>query len=175
MKKFIYVSSIDVYPKNNNKHTEMEVIDVNQVSGIYGVTKLMSESIVENLSPNFLILRCSALLGRDARENSLIKIIKEKNPTLTLTADSTFNYILHKDILEFIKIAIGNDLQGVYNIVSSENITLSRLVKLLGKKVNFGDYIYNVGKIDNKKVAELLPSIKKSSEEVINKFTKLKV
>lgn len=117
----------------------------------------------------------TTLLGRDARENSLIKIIKEKNFTLTLAADSTFNFILHKDVLEFIKIAIGKDLQGIYNIVSSENIRISRLVKLLGKKVNFGEYIYNVGKIDNKKVSELLPSIKKSSEEVINKFTKLKV
>lgn len=172
-KKFIYISSVDVYPKDNEKHSEDEVIDVNKISGIYAITKLMSESIIQNLCPNFLILRCSALLGRDARENSLIKIIKENNPTLTLSSESIFNYILHKDVLEFINIAVENDLQGIYNLVSSKNISLFEISELLGKKVSFGNYRYNVGEIDNKKVSKLLSSFKKSSKEVINEFTKI--
>lgn len=172
-KKFIYISSVDVYPKNNKKHSENEVIDVNQTSDIYAITKLMSESLIQNLCPNFLILRCSTLLGRDARENSLIKIIKEDNPTLTLSAKSVLNFILHKNVLEFVKTAIEKDLQGIYNLVSSENITLFQIAELLGKKVSFGTYIYNVGDIDNKKVSELLPSFKKTSKEAINEFAKL--
>lgn len=171
-KKFIYISSVDVYPKNNKKHSENEVIDINQISGVYAITKVMSESLIQNLCPNFLILRCSALLGRDSRENSLIKIIKEENPTLTLSAKSVFNFILHKDVLEFVKIAIEKNLQGVYNLSSSKNITLFQIAELLGKKVSFGTYIYNVGDIDNKKVSKLLPSFKKTSREVINEFMK---
>lgn len=172
-KKFIYISSVDVYPKNNQKHFENEVIDISQVSGIYAITKLMSESLIQDLCPNFLILRCSALLGRDAKENSLIKIIKEENPALTLSPDSVFNYILHKDVLEFIKIALDRDLQGIYNLASSENITLFQITELLGKKVSFGNYMYNAGNIDNEKASELLPSFKKTSKETINEFTKL--
>ncbi len=172
-KKFIYISSVDVYPKNNKKHFENETIDVNQISGVYAIAKLMSESIIQNLCPNFLILRCTALLGRDSRENSLIKIIKEENPTLTLSADSVFNYILHKDVLEFIKIAVEKNLQGAYNLSSSKNITLLEITELLGKKVSFGNYTYNVGNIDNKKASKLLPSFKKTSREVVSELTKL--
>lgn len=171
-KKFIYISSVDVYPKDNKKHSEDEVIDVNQVSEIYGISKLMSESIVRNFSSNFLILRCSALLGKDAKDNSLIKISKETHPTLSLSSQSVFNYILHTDVLEFIKIAIEKDLQGVYNLASSRNIFLSQISKLFGKKVGFGDYIYSIGKIDNSKVSSIFPAFKKNSKEVILQFIK---
>lgn len=172
-KKFIYISSVDVYPKNNEKHSEDEVIDVDQVSGIYAITKLMSESIIQNFSPNYLILRCSSLLGRDARENSLVKIIKEENPILTLSSESVFNFILHKDVLEFVSAAIEEDLQGVYNLVSEENITLLEIVRSLKKEVIFGSYFYNVGHIDNKKVRKVLQNFKKNSKEVIKEFMKL--
>lgn len=171
-KKFIYISSVDVYPKDNGKHSENEVIDVNQISSVYAITKIMSESLIQNLCPNFLILRCSALLGRDARENSLIKIIKEEKPTLSLSENSVFNFILHKDVLEFVKIAIGKNLQGVYDLSSSKNITLFEIAELLGKKVSFGTYIYNVGDIDNKKASQVLASFRKTSREVINEFIK---
>ncbi len=169
-KKFVYISSVDVYPKDNRKHSENEVIDINQISGIYAITKIMSESLIQNLCQNFLILRCSALLGKDIRENSLIKIMKEKNPKLTLSSESVFNFILHKDILEFVKIGIDKNLQGVYNLSSSKNISLFQISELLGNKVCFGNYIYNAGDIDNKKASQVLVSFKKTSWEVIGEF-----
>lgn len=172
-KKFIFISSVDVYPKNNSKHLEDEAIEINQVAGMYAITKLMSESLVGNLCPNFLILRCSALLGKDSKANSLIKIINQDYPTLALSSVSTFNYILHKDVLEFIKMAIAKDLQGIYNLAASENITLSQVADLLKKEVNFGSYIYSVGNIDNSKAASILPSLKKDSNEIIAQFVKI--
>jgi nucleoside-diphosphate-sugar epimerase len=172
-KKFIFVSSVDVYPKDNNTHSEKEIIDIDQVSGSYAVTKLMSESIVQNLCSNFLILRCTALLGRDSKKNSLIKILKDNNPDLTVSAKSVFNIILHKDVLEFIKIAVEKDLQGIYNIASSQNISILEVAKLMKKKVNFGKYTYNVGDIDNKKTLRPFPNLKRTSIEAINEFTKL--
>lgn len=172
-KKFIYISSVDVYPKDSKKHFENEIIDVNQVSGIYAIAKLMSESIVQNFCQNYLILRCSSLLGRDSKENTLIKIIKEENPILTISSESVFNFILYKDVLEFIKIATEKDLQGVYNLVSDENITLLEIVQNLGKKVNFGNYFYSVGCIDNNKVRKVVPNFKKNSKKVVSEFIKL--
>lgn len=171
-KRFIYISSVDVYPKDNEKHSEDEVIDVNKISGIYAITKLMSESIIQNLCPNFLILRCSALLGRDARENSLITIIKEENPTLTLSAKSVFNFILHKDVLEFVRIATKKNLQGIYNLASTENITLARVADLLKKKARFGSYHYRVSDISNRKIAEIFPAYKRTSEDIVHQFIK---
>lgn len=171
-KKFIFISSVDVYPKNANRHVEDEIVDVKDAEGLYAKTKLLSEDVVKKNCPNFLILRCSALLGKDSRKNSLIKIIQDDNPTLTLSPDSSFNYILHKDVLEFIKFAIEKNLQGIYNLVSHKNITLKQAADLVKKKVNFGRYVYSVGYIDNSKITSITPSFKKTSGEVIRQYLK---
>lgn len=172
-KKFIFISSIDVYPKNLSKHTEDEILDADKTKDLYAKTKLLSEDLVKRNCSNFLILRCTALLGKDSRANSLIKIIQEKNPILTLSAKSVFNYILHRDVLEFIKLAIEKDLQGIYNLASAKNITLSEVAQILKKDVHFGSYIYNVGKIDNTKTSLAFPILNKTSKEVVANFIKI--
>lgn len=169
--KFIFISSVDVYPKNSRKHTEDEVIDINSVNGIYAITKLISESLVKEISPNNLILRCSTLLGKYSRKNSLIKIIQDVKPTISLSPKSTFNYIIHTYVSDFIKLAIKKDLKDIYNLASSKNISLVQVAKQLNKKVNFGTYIYNVGQIDNEKAATLISIFRKTSQEVITDFT----
>lgn len=169
-KKFVFISSVDVYPKDKKRHKEDEAIDINQVNGLYGITKLMSESLVKNKCRNFLILRCTSLLGRNSRKNSLIKILKDSNPILTVTGDSVFNYVLHSDISDFIKLAIKQNVQGVYNVASARNITLSEIVDMFGKKVNFGTYYYSVGNIDNSKITSLFPAFKKTSMETIREL-----
>lgn len=168
--KFIFISSVDIYPKDGKKHFENEVIKKSKIDGLYGVTKFLSEQVIKKNCSNFLILRCSSLLGRDSRENSLIKTIKQDYPVLTLSAKSIFNYILHKNVLEFINLAIKKDLQGIYNIASSENISLKEIASLLKKEVTYGKYVYNVGDIDNTKAVTYLPSLKKTSKEVVIKF-----
>lgn len=169
-KKFIFISSVDVYPKDSSKHAEDEILDADKAEDIYAKTKFLSENLVKRNCPNFLILRCTALLGKDSRENSLIKIIKSNHPTLALSNKSVFNYILHKEVLEFIKLAIKNDLQGIYNLASSENITLSQVTKILKKKVNFGNFIYNVGNIDNTKASSIYADLNKTTKEIILEF-----
>ena len=149
-KKFIFISSVDVYPKNREIHKENEIIGLDSIEGIYGITKLISESIVRNYCKNHLILRGTAFLGKYSRKNSLIKIIKEKNPSLTLSPKSDFNYVLYSDVADFLKTAIKKDLKGIYNLASSENITLTGIARTFKKKVKFGKYQYSAGKINNK-------------------------
>jgi nucleoside-diphosphate-sugar epimerase len=170
-KKFIFLSSVDVYPKKAIVHSEDEIIDVDSINGIYGITKLMSESIVKNHCENYLILRGTALLGKYTRKNSLIKIIEDEECILTLADDSRFNYVLHSDILDFIKFSIDHDLvKGIYNLASSENVTLSEVANMLGKKVKFGTYLYDVGNIDNSKISSVFPAFKKTSKEIVTQF-----
>jgi len=169
-KKFIFLSSVDVYPKGVGTHPEDEIIDMDSISGIYKITKLMSESIVKTHCVNYLILRGTALLGKYSRKNSLIKIIEDDKCILTLSSDSRFNYVLHSDILDFIKFSIDHDLKGIYNLASSENVTLLEVANILGKKVQFGNYLYDVGNIDNSKISYVFPIFKKTSKEIITKF-----
>jgi len=169
-KKFIFLSSVDVYPKKTIAHSEDEIIDMDSVSTIYGITKLMSECIVKNHGLNYLILRPTAHLGKYSRKNSLIRIMEDEECALTLSGDSRFNYVLHSDVLDFTKFSIKHDIKGIYNVASSENINLSEVADILGKKVKFGTYRYDVGNIDNSKVLSVLPTLKKTSKESITQF-----
>ena len=169
-RQFIYVSSIDVYPISKTIHTEDEAISANQVSGIYGITKLASESIVQRGSKKFLILRGVGFLGACTRKNSCQKIIEDDPCELTLTADSVFNYVRHADILDFIRLAIQNGTHGIYNLASSQNITLKEVANFFKKKVKYGSHRYDVGEISNQRIAQTSPAFQKTSMEAVVQF-----
>ncbi|MBI5145308.1 MAG: NAD-dependent epimerase/dehydratase family protein [Candidatus Omnitrophica bacterium] len=169
-KKFIFISSADVYPKNGKIHLENEVIKIDSLCGIYAITKIISEAIIKKYCNNYLILRPTSLLGRYTRQNTLSRIIKDKFPAVGLNSRSMFNYIRYEDVLEFIKLSIEKDLMGIYNLASSKNILLCETVKILGKKVKFGRYLYNIGKISNKKVSAVYPTFQLSSERILLRY-----
>lgn len=171
-KKFIFISSVDVYPKTTGLHNEEEDISLASITNFYAAAKLMSESIVMKTCPNYLILRCVALLGTYSRQNSLIKIAQEENPVLTLAASSVMNYVRHSQVADFIKHAVENNLRGVVNVASTENITLASVADLLKKKARFGSYHYRVGDISNRKIAEIFPAYKRTSEDIVREFIK---
>lgn len=169
-KKFIYFSSVDVYPKDKKRHSEEESIDLNSLNGQYAITKLVSEEIVKNNCRDYLILRLSGLLGEYSKPNTLIKILTDDKPKLSITRNSSFNYMLHNDILAFLKYALEKDLKGVYNVASSSNLTVHEIARVLKKKVKYGKFHYDVGNIDNRKALSIFPSFNKTTLDVITQF-----
>jgi nucleoside-diphosphate-sugar epimerase len=170
--KFIFISSTDVYPKDDALHAEDELINVKNMQDIYGISKLMSESIIQNEASNSLILRPTALLGPYARPNSLIKMLTQENPSMTLAGNSTFNYILHKDLSDFINTALMNDLVGIYNLAAVSNIQLENVSQQFNRPITFGNYVYQTGNINNQKAAGVLDNFKNTSLMNINLFRK---
>ena len=65
-KNFVFISSIDVYSKEEN---------------VYSMMKRVAESIVKERSNNFLTLRVSALLGKYMKKNNICRVIFDKDPT----------------------------------------------------------------------------------------------
>jgi nucleoside-diphosphate-sugar epimerase len=171
-KKFIFLSTVDVYPKNNKKHYEEETIDINAISGFYGLTKILSEELIKSKG-KYLILRPSGLLGKYTRKNNLVKILDEKSPILSLSKNSEMNYVLYEDVLEFIKFSIKEKIEGTYNVCSNRKITIGNLAKKLKKEVIFGNFEYSVPKITNNKIKKIFPKFKKTSEEVILEYINL--
>ena len=169
-KKFIYFSTTAVYPRQLSVFQEDQVIEVDAVSGVYAITKLMSEAIVKQYCPNYLILRCVAPLGKYSRKNSLMRILDDEPCTLTLAADSTFNYVLHSDINDFVYYAIQTDIQGIFNVAAKDNLTLGEIADWCGKKVNFGSYHHDIGNVDNTKISMIFPAFRRTSQEVIAQF-----
>ena len=170
--KFIYFSTIDVYCKNTKTHSENETLDLYGPSSIYSTSKLVSEAIVKQEAKNYLILRSSTPLGIYSRKNTLIRMIQNEPCEIGLSSASTYNIINYSDISDFIKYSIERDLQGLFNLASSKNITLEKVATILGKNIQFGEHYYSPGSIDNTKISSIFPVFKKSSEENLLKFLK---
>ncbi len=170
--QFVFISSVDVYPNNGQMHYEDEAINVDDVSHLYAVSKLMAESLVNAKAKNPLILRCSAMLGKHAKRNSIIRLLTEDKPHLTLTPASSFNYIQHNDIVDVIRKAQTEQLTGIYNLASSTEITLKDICDRFQRTAEFGQYQYESTHVSNEKIAKLLPNFKKSSLDNIDKFIK---
>ena len=155
-KKFIFISSIDVYPLGLKEWKEDEDILIDEVKSLYGKMKIFCEAIVKNNCKDYLILRPSAMIGKYMRPNSLIRILEEEKPQLTLAEKSTFNYIFYKDVLRFIEISISKSVSGIFNISSKKNISLEEVAKTLNKKVNFGNFNYVTNNINIEKFLKII-------------------
>jgi nucleoside-diphosphate-sugar epimerase len=92
---FLFLSSVAVYGEENTN---------------YKLSKLLCENMIRDYTDNHSILRCSAILGPDMRPNSLIKILYGLEDQLTLSKESTFNYVLQSDLLEFVNTCIGKQI-----------------------------------------------------------------
>ena len=114
-KKFVFISSID-QSKNSP----------------YGISKKLSEIVVKKLCDNYLIIRPSALLGKEMRKNTFQKIISGSD--IVLTPNSIMNYILYEDVLRVIE----DDVIGTKNLVSNESITMQEVANIFESDINFG-------------------------------------
>jgi nucleoside-diphosphate-sugar epimerase len=123
--RFIYISSIDVYNGTNN----------------YSLFKRLAESMVER-KYNTTILRCPMMLGSTMKENHLTKMLCSNNEKLTLSGESTFNYILYKDILGFIQREVYKDINGIFDLVATDNVKLKDVKEEFDSTAEFGDYVY---------------------------------
>jgi len=151
--KFIYFSSVDIYKDFTP----------------YSFTKMMAESVVCEKAKGYLVLRLSALLGNTTRKNSLLKIL-EGNAVLTLSCESFFNYILQSDILDLLKQGTAQDKSGVYDFVSSTNVTLGEVARHYDKQVSFGEFRYETITGDTCGISNLNPKGHRTSLETIEEF-----
>lgn len=168
--KFIYISSVDIYPKDEERHIEEEVISLENPVNAYTLVKLISEAFIEKHCKNYLIIRAGLLLGKYSRVNNLINLLKEPAPVLSLTGESTFNCVLHSDIYEFIRLAINKDLSGIYNAVSETVISLKLIADKYKKMPQYGSFTYKCGNIDNNKIKKLCSIFNKTSENAVEQF-----
>jgi len=171
-KKFIFLSTIDIY-SDRESCKEIDKVKLNNDKDLYVVTKLMSESLVNNYGKSPVILRASAMLGKGMRENSLLRMSKSLTCNLSLTRESSFNYILYEDVYQIIKLCAINGLEGTYNMASKDNVSLGEIADFFGfNDINFGNFYYKTGDIDTEKIMKIYPKIGKRSIDVVSLFFK---
>jgi hypothetical protein len=106
------------------------------------------------------------------RKNSLLKILEDDSPSLSLSENSTFNYVLQSDILSMIQVSAKNSYSGIIDFVASRNIRLKDIANHFSKTVNFGDYFYETPIISNRNLQEKFPTAWYTSLGNIERFIK---
>ncbi len=167
---FVFISTVEVYPPGGGPHREEETLPADGLRTPYATAKLASEALVRAKGQNHLILRACALLGRDSRPNTLLRMLSRRTCRLGLSADSTLNYVLHEDILDFIELALSRGRRGTYNAASSRNATLRELAVLAGAKPLFGPFRYRTPSVDNSRILALSPAFARSTRATVELF-----
>jgi dTDP-4-dehydrorhamnose reductase len=152
--KFIYISTVDVYQDNPN---------------CYGLFKRFAESVVEK-NPNALILRCSMMLGSTMKPNHVTKL-KDNIDKLSLSGDSTFNYILMDDLVEFFQSKDYLKYSGIIDFTSNNLIKLSEVKKYFNSNTELGSYTYETLNLDSSRnIYTLNNKYNKSSLENLKQY-----
>jgi hypothetical protein len=122
-KKFVYISTIDVYQNFHNSYIQF---------------KRFSESMLDGTD---LILRCSMMLGDTMKPNHITKI-KNNIDTISLSEESTFNYILMDTLVEFFTNQDYQHYNGILDFVSNTEIKLKEVKEYFNSSTILGEYVY---------------------------------
>jgi dTDP-4-dehydrorhamnose reductase len=166
-RKFILLSSIDVYPATDTEQDEDSPIPAFEPRNLYATAKLACESIVLHECENALIIRAGLLLGKYMRPNNLTRVLRGDPGPVTLTADSAFYCILYSDVLEFVRLALERDLRGVFNAFRRPAVTLEELAVRFDRGVSFGRFRYSPPALSNARIAARCPRFEGSAWEAL--------
>jgi len=168
--KFVYLSSVDVYMRDGQRHDESSTIDETARQSPYGLSKVLSERLVRTHCRDHLILRPTGILGNMIRPTTLTRMLTSAKPQLTLAPDSILNFINHSDIGDFIEIALKDSVSGTYNIAAKESATLHEIADSLSVHPQYGDYFYDIGRVDIRAAQSIMPALGRGTLENVRKF-----
>ena len=169
-RKFIFVSTLAVYPPTGRAVSEEEDVDLMPLTGPYAFTKLFSDLYVQERASNPLILRTTTLLGPAIRPNTVLRALTQRDCQLFLAPDARYNFVLHQDIVDFMVRAMDTGICGAFNIGSEGLVILSDIVDQLGLSVRYGDFHYDIGPVDVRRAGALHPAFARPSWQTLNRY-----
>jgi nucleoside-diphosphate-sugar epimerase len=122
-KKYIYVSSMDVY-----------------VSNTYGYHKKLAEGIISAVTHNYVFLRCSSVIGKGMKKG-VVKDIMEEQPVF-VSPESRIELITNTGIARVVEEAISMDIMSqAINVGSTTTTTVDEIATFFGKEIRFSDRV----------------------------------
>lgn len=135
-KKYIFLSSCDVYPDCSNPELTKEdtVIDIS-VQSPYGFHKYLAEQCVHHCHSDWLIFRMGGFVGEGLKKNAIFDILEGEK--LWLHPDSELQYI-HTDVaaaavMDIIKQGY---TQEIFNLCGKGLVKLQEIIDITKSKVN---------------------------------------
>jgi len=172
--RFIYFSTVDLYPQDGELHREDEELTIEKTRGGYPAFKLMGEAIVKERCNKPLILRPTSMFGDGMRPNNISRLISGHAGGPTLTKDASFNCVTYAMMAAFIEAAIKKDATGIFNCAATGQITLGEVASLVGYEGSFGPHSYSAPKVANEKACTLSPVFSRTSQEIVTEMVEAK-
>jgi nucleoside-diphosphate-sugar epimerase len=169
-RKFVFVSSLAVYPPIGRAISEDEDVDLLPLAGPYAFTKLFSDLYVQQRATEPLVLRTTTLLGPAIRPSTVSRALTQRDCELFLAPDSRYNFVMHEDIIDFIVQAMDRAVTGAFNLGSEGLVVLSSIVRQLGLSVRYGAHHYDIGPVDSGKAGALHPAFARPSWQTLNRY-----
>ena len=154
LKRVIFISSTSVYDfqkYSNLCDYKLQETDTEKPAGLYSITKLISEKILnlycKDNKIDLCTLRVSSVFSppgyvkySERAVNIFSDKIKKGDPiTIVGSGDCPRNYIYIDDVVNSILWSYENDINGLYNLCAPYHVTLnnivSNLTSIIGKKV----------------------------------------
>ena len=127
-KKFIHISSLDVYPKKSYLDENFNIYK--SKTNKYGENRKLLENFIINHFKDYLIIRLPALFGTNLKKNALFDLLNNKK--IRVNKKSTFQWYNLQYLPNHIKILKKNKIK-IINLVS-EPISFKDMLSFFNKK-----------------------------------------
>jgi dTDP-4-dehydrorhamnose reductase len=172
-KRFVFLSSCDVYPDDGTQHSEADVLDSKNARNAYSEEKIITDLRVLRSANNPICIRTVSLLGPGHCGDNLKRLLNEEVPALTLAKDSTWNFVTYEELFEAIQSLLSSTFVGPINFCRSKSVAIIEVASFLKKDPSYGGFSYHVGQIDNRLAAAAFPNLKQSSLEAFQNWYSL--
>lgn len=134
-KKYVLISSCDVYPDHTPEKTgEDSEIDITRAS-TYGFHKYLAEQCVQHGFADWLVVRLGGMVGIGLRKNPIFDIIN--GGPLWLDPQSELQYMNTDDVAKIVFNLIDKGLtKEIFNVCGSGLVKLQKLLDVYNVKVN---------------------------------------
>lgn len=172
-KKYIYISSIDVYnnvsnPKENKEETRICV----SRQSFYGFHKYLAEQIVKKYTREWLIVRCGGFVGQGLKKNSVFDILNYS--PLRVHISSQYQYLPVDELPKIVFFLIKKRVfKEIFNVCGKGLMSLNEAAVLIPNyKLRYAannnqKEVYNIN-INKLNSLYRVPSTAQSVKEFIN-------
>ena len=118
--KYIYISSIDVEKAN--------------IGNVYGSNRYLAEQVVSKYINNWVIVRCCAVIGKDARKGIVNDIMTDQE--VYLTPDSKLQLITASEVASQVEKCLYAKRNEIIRLYSKTNISVKVIAGILKKELH---------------------------------------
>jgi len=120
-KRYIYMSSVDAGCDN-----------------FYGLNKRLAEEIIKFCTKEYIILRCSVILGKEMKKGVVKDILD--NSDIYVTPDSRLQFITNTELANILVRIIDRGIYGVeISACGTGSVSVPEIATILGKPIKYSD------------------------------------